>query len=170
MRTPIGGLPPRVFVQQGTFSQRGALLVMDVPPAALVRIRSIFTVGRKRCEAHYYVFPRLRLRKDDHVNMTFPEGHPDGARAGVFDVQRRVGIAGGFIQVQLVGLVPELVSETVAKLVNFSRKGPSTTSEDPPQADRRPNSARRLRPGLSPGNTELIPVQATPRASARTTA
>ena len=35
---------------------------------------------------------------------------------------------------------------------------------------RRPNSSRRLRPGFSPGNTELIPAQATPRASARGTA
>ena len=31
----------------------------------------------------------------------------------------------------------------------------------------KPNSARRLRPGISPGNTELVPAQATPRASAR---
>ena len=106
------GLPPRVFVQQGAFSQRGALLVTDVPPAALVRIRPIFTVGRKCCEAHYYVFPRLRLRTDDHVNMTFPEGHPDGARAGVFNVQRSLGVAVGFIHVQLVSLVPELFGET----------------------------------------------------------
>ena len=35
---------------------------------------------------------------------------------------------------------------------------------------RRPNSSRRLRPGISPGNTDRIPAQATPRASARRTA
>ena len=75
---------------------------MGVPPAALTRIRSIFTVGRKRGEAHYHPFPRLRLRTDDYVNITFPEGHSDGARAGEFDVPRPVGILGGFIQVQLV--------------------------------------------------------------------
>ena len=46
---------------------------------------------------------------------------------------------------------------TVVKMVNISRNGPSTASVDPPQTDRRPNSAKRLRPGISPWNDELAP-------------
>ena len=36
-----------------------------------------------------------------------------------------------------------------------------------PAPRRRPNSSRRLRPGISPGNTERVPAQASPRAFAR---
>ena len=76
---------------------------------------------------------------------------------------------------QLSGPIPSSLNtlvnlETVVKTVNISRKGPSTTSVDPPQADRRPNSAKRLRLGIPPKNTELIPVQATPRSCPHATA
>ena len=60
---------------------------------------------------------------------------------------------------------------TVVKKVDFSYMPigqPSLKTRSPPR--RRPNSARRLRPGFAPGNTELIPAQATPRVSPRTTA
>ena len=36
-----------------------------------------------------------------------------------------------------------------------------------PAPRRRPNSSRRLRPGISPGNTERVPAQASPQASTR---
>ena len=55
---------------------------------------------------------------------------------------------------------------TVVKKVDFSYMPigqPSLKTRSPPR--RRPNSARRLRPGFAPGNTERIPVQATPRVS-----
>ena len=54
---------------------------------------------------------------------------------------------------------------TVVKMVDFSYKLPSAIPEDPPMADRRPNSARRLRLGISPRNTELIPAQTAPRTA-----
>ena len=60
---------------------------------------------------------------------------------------------------------------TVVKKVDFSYMPigqPSLKTRSPPR--RRPNSARRLRPGFAPGNTELVPAQATPRVSPRTTA
>ena len=55
---------------------------------------------------------------------------------------------------------------TVVKKVDFSYMPigqPSLKTRSPPR--RRPNSARRLRPGFAPGNTERVPVQATPRVS-----
>ena len=52
------------------------------------------------------------------------------------------------------------IAGTVVKMVDFSYILTPAIPEDPPLADRRPNCARRLRPGISPGNTELIPVQA----------
>ena len=60
--------------------------------------------------------------------------------------------------------VPRKDFDTVVKMVDFSHRPQSA------KPLRRPNSSRRLRPGLSPRNTELIPAQATPRASARGTA
>ena len=61
--------------------------------------------------------------------------------------------------------------KTVVKMVDSGYKQPSpSVPDDPPLADRRPNCTRQLRLEISPKNTELIPVQATPRASARTTA
>ena len=59
-----------------------------------------------------------------------------------------------------------LVWESDAQSQDFRQPSLKTRSEP----RRRPNSSRRLRPGISPGNTDLVPVQATPRASARTTA
>ena len=46
---------------------------------------------------------------------------------------------------------------TVVKMVDFSRRPQSA------KPLRRPNSSRRLRPGVSPRNTELIPAQAIAR-------
>ena len=57
-----------------------------------------------------------------------------------------------------------VLPRTVVKMVDFSHRPQSA------KPLRRPNSSRRLRPGLSPRNTDLVPAQATPRASARTTA
>ena len=48
--------------------------------------------------------------------------------------------------------------QTVVEKVDFSRND----QENLPI--RRPNSTRRLRPGIAPGNTELVPTQATPQA------
>ena len=47
---------------------------------------------------------------------------------------------------------------TVVKKVDFGRND----LENP--TVRRPNSSRRLRPGIAPGNTELVPTQALPQA------
>ena len=63
-----------------------------------------------------------------------------------------------------VDLRYEDVALTVVKMVDFSHRPQSA------KPLRRPNSSRRLRPGISPENTDRIPAQATPRASARTTA
>ncbi len=56
---------------------------------------------------------------------------------------------------------------TVVKIVDFSYKLSSAIPEDPPSSDRRPNSSRRLRPGISPRNAELIPAQVTESERAR---
>ena len=56
---------------------------------------------------------------------------------------------------------------TVVKMVDFGYKPPSSIPKDAVSPRRRPNSARRLRPGISPGNAELVPAQAaSPRATA----
>ena len=54
--------------------------------------------------------------------------------------------------------------ETVVKKVDFGRND----LENPPFAA--PTVQDGSRPGIAPGNTELVPAQATPRTSARTTA
>ena len=46
---------------------------------------------------------------------------------------------------------------------NINHRQPFLRTRSLPR--RRPNSSRRLRPGISPGNTELVPAQATPRDS-----
>ena len=59
---------------------------------------------------------------------------------------------------------------TVVKMVDYSYKLSSAIHEDPRLADRRPNCSGRLRPGISPGNTDLVPAQAATRGELRTTA
>ena len=55
-------------------------------------------------------------------------------------------------------MVASCVIYAVVKKVDFGRND----QENLPI--RRPNSTRRLRPGIAPGNTELVPAQATPQA------
>ena len=75
-----------------------------------------------------------------------------------------IGPLNWFCTNEILETLPAASVVTVVKMVDFSHRPQSA------KPLRRPNSARRLRPGFSPGNTELIPAQATPRASARTTA
>ena len=65
---------------------------------------------------------------------------------------------------------PRAYGKAVVKMVDLvtNCRRPFLKARSPPR--RRPNSSRRLRPGVSPGNTDRIPTQATPRASARRTA
>ena len=55
-------------------------------------------------------------------------------------------------------MVASCVIYAVVKKVDFGRND----QENLPI--RRPNSTRRLRPGIAPGNTDLVPAQATPQA------
>ena len=56
------------------------------------------------------------------------------------------------------------IYHTVVKMVDFSYKTiVSLSLKTRSEPRRRPNSSRRLRLGISPRNTELIPAQATPR-------